>query len=86
LPEISRFYGISIRMYHDDHARPHFHARYAAAQGVIEIRSLRMIRGTLPPRVFGLVIEWASKHQEELLINWGRARRRDTLQKIAPLE
>jgi len=45
-----------------------------------------MIRGTLPPRVFGLVIEWASKHQEELLINWGRARRRDTLQKIAPLE
>lgn len=29
MPEISRFFGILIRMYFDDHNPPHFHAIYA---------------------------------------------------------
>lgn len=28
MPEISRFYGIIIRMYYEDHNPPHFHAVY----------------------------------------------------------
>jgi hypothetical protein len=28
MPEISRFYGIIVRMFTDDHAPPHFHAFY----------------------------------------------------------
>jgi len=42
--------------------------------------------GRLLPRVTGLVIEWATLHQQELLADWDRARAREELQKIAPLE
>ncbi|SHL70938.1 protein of unknown function [Nitrosospira sp. Nsp11] len=44
MPIISTFYGIIIRMYWDDHAPPHFHARYAAQQIVIDIRTLGILR------------------------------------------
>jgi hypothetical protein len=29
VPTISRFFGISIAMFFDDHGPPHFHARHA---------------------------------------------------------
>jgi hypothetical protein len=32
VPEISRFFGIVITMYHNDHAPPHFHARYGGRE------------------------------------------------------
>jgi len=53
---------------------------------LIDIRTLAVFSGRLPPRVTGLVIEWATLHQQELLANWDRARAREELQKIAPLE
>ena len=28
MPEVSRFFGIMIRMYFDEHNPPHFHAIY----------------------------------------------------------
>lgn len=28
MPEISRFFGIVIAMYYNEHNPPHFHARY----------------------------------------------------------
>lgn len=30
MPELSRFYGIIIRMFYGDHPPPHFHAVYKA--------------------------------------------------------
>lgn len=70
MPEISRFYGIIIAMFFDDHNPPHFHARYAGKKVAIEIESLRILEGSLPPRALGLVIEWASQHKVELYDNW----------------
>ena len=86
MPEISRFLGIIIAMYYNDHSPPNFHARYGDAKAEIEIQSLTTLAGKLPPRVLGLVIEWASQHQEELLMDWELARQHQQLKDIKPLE
>ncbi len=86
MPEISRFFGIVIKMYWDDHTPPHFHAFYAGEQALIDIRTLSLFAGQLPPRALGLVIEWANLHQQELLADWRRAQGQEPLKKIAPLQ
>lgn len=72
-------------MFWDDHNPPHFYARYGQQRAAIEIGSLRLLDGDLPPRALGLVVEWASQHYEELMKNWQEARNSGPLQKIAPL-
>ncbi len=86
MPEISRFLGIVIKMFFDDHNPPHFHAEYGEDLALIDIRNLSVFSGRLPPRVTGLVIEWATIHYQELIVDWERARSQKDLLKIAPLE
>jgi len=86
MPEVSRFFGIIIAMFSDEHNPPHFDARYGKDGVAIEVRTLKVLEGRIPPRALGLVIEWASHHQEELLQNWDLARKNQPLNKIAPLE
>ena len=85
MPEISRFFGIVIRMYWDDHNPPHFHAFYAGEQALIDISSPSLFAGKLSPRALGLVIEWATLHRQELLADWHRAQGQESLEKIEPL-
>lgn len=85
MPEISRFYGIVIKMYFGDHAPPHFHVEYGNDEALISIHTLGVIQGKLPPRAMGMVAEWASIHQEELIADWERAKNLEPLEKIAPL-
>jgi len=86
VPEISRFFGIVVKMFFDDHNPPHFHAEYAGSIALIGIRTLSVFSGRLPPRAMGLVIEWATLHQQELLADWERAQAQQELRPIAPLE
>ena len=86
MPEISRFYGIIIYIYYDDHNPPHFHAVYGDLEAQISIDSLSLIAGHLPPRAFGLVIEWAVMHKKELVENWREAEKHQPLNKIEPLK
>ena len=58
MPEISRFLGIMITMYFNDHNPPHFHVRYDEYRALVGIEPLELREGRLPPRVLGLVIEW----------------------------
>ena len=51
MPTISSFYGILIRMFYNDHAPPHFHARYGGFEATIEIENLAVMEGELPTRV-----------------------------------
>ena len=81
MPEISRFLGIVITMYFDDHYPPHFHVRYKEYRALIAISSLNVMDGQLPARVRSLVTEWAELHREELLDIWKTSRFR----KVAPL-
>jgi Domain of unknown function (DUF4160) len=85
MPEISRFLGISIRMYRDEHLPPHFHAIYNEFTAQISIRHPGVIQGKLPPRVLGYVIEWAALHADELEQRWDAARTDQPVEKIAPL-
>ena len=86
MAEISRFFGIIITMYFNEHNPPHFHVRYNEHKAEIGIETLSLLAGKLPPRVMGLVMEWASIHQEELMADWELARLQATLNNIAPLE
>jgi hypothetical protein len=85
MPEISRFLGISIRMYRDAHPPPHFHAIYNEFAAQISIRCPAVLQGKLPPRVLGCVIEWASLHEDELMRCWEAASTDQPIGKIAPL-
>ena len=86
MPEISRFFGIVVAMYYDDHPPPHFHVRYGEHRAIIDIAALAVLFGDLPHRVRGLVVEWAGSHRAELEENWGRARAQAPLTPIRPLE
>ena len=86
MPEVSRFFGIIIRMYWNDHLPPHFHALYGDFEALIELDSLAIYRGDLPRRAQALVNEWARLHQAELQENWERARSLEPLSSIQPLE
>ena len=86
MPEISRFYGIVIQIYYADHPPPHFHAFYVGRKAIIEIETLKFIQGDLPPRAGGLVIEWASHHQDELRKAFQSAATMESPQKIPPLD
>lgn len=86
MPEISRFFGIVIKMYFNDHLPPHFHAEYGEYVAELSIETLEILRGYLPQRALGLVLEWAVFHRGELRANWAQARAQNPLSPIKPLE
>jgi hypothetical protein len=67
MPAVSRFLGIIIYFYYRDHNPPHFHAVYGDYEAEIVINDLSVDVGYLPPRVLGLVIEWAGLHRMNLM-------------------
>ena len=85
VPEISRFFGIIIRMYFGDHDPPHFHAFYGEYVAVIGIESIEVIAGKLPHRAVSMAIEWAALHQRELMENLRRLHEDESARKIPPL-
>ena len=86
MPEISRFFGISIKMFFGDHVPPHFHAEYGEFKAQVDIRLHVILMGDLPPRVLGMVVEWASLHQDELFELWELGSKNMPLNRMEPLE
>jgi hypothetical protein len=85
MPQISRFFGIVIAMYHDDHQPPHFHARYAGNEIQVGITDGR-VKGEFPTRAKALVLEWWNIHREELEANWLLVSSGKEPNRIDPLE
>jgi hypothetical protein len=85
MPEISRFYGIIIALYYNEHNPPHFHAKYGEFQAEIEISTLQILNGDLPKHAKNMVLEWANEHSEELMQDWNLARQKSELKAIEPL-
>ena len=89
MPELSRFYGIIIRMYAEPlapHYRPHFHAYYQESVAVYALDSVEVITGSLPLRQRRLVEAWAELHRTELEEDWRLLQQGRRPQPIAPLQ
>lgn len=86
MPEVSRFYGIIIRMFYDEHPPAHFHAVYGDQNARIDIETLEILDGDLTPRAYRLASEWAAAHREELRANWNRVMAAQPPTQIAPLD
>ena len=85
MPSVSRFLGMVIYFYYNDHNPPHFHVIYAGIEAEISIEYLTQLNGKLPPRVLGLVVEWAELHKTELMQNWVLCEKGEELNQIKPL-
>lgn len=86
MPEITRFFGIIIRMFYDDHNPPHFHAEFGGKKVVMDFRG-NVLQGDLGSKTaVKLIREWTDLHQVELAEDWELARASQEIKKIAPLE
>jgi hypothetical protein len=85
MPKLCEFFGIAIYIHWRDHGPSHFHAEYAGDEASVSIEDLAVVRGKLPPRALGLVMEWASLHQGELRTAWTQAKELKPVTKIEPL-
>jgi hypothetical protein len=73
MPELSRFFGIIIRMFSEPSERhnvPHFHAYYQENVAVFSVSPVEIVTGSMPQRQQRLIEAWAELHQEELLADW----------------
>ena len=86
MPEISRFFGIVVRMFFNDHEPAHFHASYGEFEALIEVNTLAIYRGELPRRALALTLEGAALHRAELHEDWHLAKAGYLPKPIAPLE
>jgi len=85
MPELARFYGIVVQVYYGDHEPAHFHVQYAGQVAKIDIETLAVLEGELPARARGLVVEWATLHQDELREAFRKAAMLQKPDKIEPL-
>ena len=85
MPVISRFFGIIIYMYWNDHAPPHFHAKYGEYEITVNILD-GVVEGRFPRRALRLVVEWYEVNQDALRRNWELCRQREMPEPIASLE
>lgn len=85
MPIISRFLGIVIAMFWDDHSPPHFHAKYGEFEVTVNIFD-GVVEGKFPKRALRLVLEWYELHKEELREDWDLCRKGENPKPINPLE
>ena len=86
MPEISRFFGIIIRMFYDDHNPPHFHVEYSGSKAIFDLQG-NIITGNLNSKTATkLVREWIDLHEDELSTDWELARSKMPLKNIPPLD
>ena len=72
MPEVSRFYGIVIKMFFKpkEHEPAHIHALYDEYMGVFDIETFEMTEGDMPNRAQKMVREWLTEHKSELQKMW----------------
>jgi hypothetical protein len=85
MPEISRFFGIIIYIFYDEHNPPHFHAEYGEFEITVNIES-GITKGKFPEKELRAVLDWYDLHKEELLKDWELASQRKVLNKIKPFK
>ena len=82
MPEVSRFFGMRIAIYYNEHNPPHFHVYYQAFDASYSIESGKRIKGKLPVNLEKIIVKWSKKNRTELLNNWNLAKNKRPLTKI----
>ncbi len=86
MPEISRFFGIILRMFHQEHNPPHFHAEFQGKKAVFDFQG-NILRGDLGSKTaVKLVREWVDLRVTELETDWMLAMKGQEIKKIEPLD
>ena len=89
MPELSRFFGIIIRMFSEagaQHHIAHFHAYFQNEAAVFSINPVELIAGTFPQKQRRLAEVWAELHQDELRANWNLLHSGRSAAPIEPLK
>ena len=86
MPTLSEFFGLTIRMYYNDHNPPHVHVYYGEFEAILKISLFEVLAGSLPRRAMLLAVEWVLINQEALRVNWRLAEQHLPLNPIPPLE
>ena len=85
MPEICKFYGIRITMYHRDHLPPHFHAEHGEYECEWDIQKNRMLKGKMPKKEQRRLYQFCEQRKEELLLNWGLVCKQEEPNDILPI-
>ena len=85
MSEISSFLGITIVMNFENNDQPHFEVQYNGRHGLFSVSKLNYSKGNLPPKVVGLVVDWAALHRKELIARWVCIRETGTCHRIPSL-
>jgi hypothetical protein len=82
MPILSIFFGIIVRMWHDDQPPPHIHVEYQGFVALVNIETGEVSKGQLPRKAAAIVKEWCLRHHSELIENWSRAQKFEPLERI----
>jgi len=82
MPILATFFGIIVRMWHDDHPPPHIYVEYQGFEALVNIHSGDVTQGKLPNKAAAIVKDWCTTHRAELLENWERAQHFEPLERI----
>ena len=85
MPIVSKFLGIVIMMYFNEHNPPHFHAKYGEYKIIVYIEN-GVVEGKFPKRALKIVLEWYELHKDELIEDWELCASRQQPKPISPLE
>ena len=88
MPEISRFYGLVIKMIYNDndkHHKPHVHVYYGEYEASVALDG-EVLDGKIPLTQYRMLVGWMAIHEDELYEAWNQAVRNIPFSKIDPLK
>ena len=87
MPEISRFYGLVIKLlYNDDeqHHKPHVHVKNGEYKASVGLDG-EVLAGQIPVKQYRILAAWLVIHEEELYRAWNLAVAGKPFDRIGPL-
>ena len=87
MPEISRFFGIVVKMIYMDegwHHKPHVHVYHGGYEASVGIDG-ELLAGSLPAKQYKLLAAWLVIHEDELYAAWNNAVAGKVFSRIEPL-
>ena len=82
MPTLAIVDGVKVLVYGNDHGLPHFHLLAAEYRAVIDIGTMKLIRGRFPKSRLRKVLAWAEPRRAQLLKAWDLARAGQPMKKI----